>query len=130
MKKYWLDIEGAIQVDVEHDQFLEEFYQWLNSKGWTFGGGTKPAEEKIESETLQVNQLQLELQGVSNIDFLLYYDTDKKLGFEAQFDNKEFNGVISFCDHIGDDEEEWNPLTDQAIYEMVKERAIADYNVK
>lgn len=119
MKKYELAIEGAIETNVSHDVFLNEFYQWLESKGWTFGGVTTPSEEE---------PIHLELQGVSNVDFLLYYDTKKGLGFEAQFDNNEFNGIITFCEKIGVDEEEWKPVTEPSIYKMVKERALADYN--
>lgn len=44
--KQWIDINGSIQIDVSHDEFLEEFYQWLESKGWVFGGATGEQEEE------------------------------------------------------------------------------------
>jgi hypothetical protein len=48
MEKYWLDIQGSIQVDVDHDEFLDQFYQWLESKGWSFGGSTEPSKEEVK----------------------------------------------------------------------------------
>lgn len=45
MEKYWLDIEGSIEIDVEHDEFLEKFYEWLEANGWSFAGVTKESEE-------------------------------------------------------------------------------------
>lgn len=46
MEKRWLDIEGSIEVDVDEDTFDNEFLQWLESKGWSFIGNTKPTEEE------------------------------------------------------------------------------------
>lgn len=45
MKKQWLDIEGSIEIDVSEDDFNNEFSEWLESKGWSFAGVTKPTEE-------------------------------------------------------------------------------------
>ena len=46
MEKRWLDIEGSVEVDVDEDTFDNEFFQWLESKGWSFIGTTKPTEEE------------------------------------------------------------------------------------
>ena len=46
MGKRWLDIEGSIEVDVDEDTFDNEFLQWLEPKGWSFIGNTKPTEEE------------------------------------------------------------------------------------
>lgn len=79
----------------------------------------------IDIETLNLKMQSLDTCG----DFVLYYDTEKSLGFEAQFDKGKFNGVVSFCANIGDDDgEEWKPVTDKEIYEFVKQKAIKDYN--
>lgn len=45
MRKHWLEINGAVEIDVEHDEFLDEFYKWLESKDWSFAGVTKPQVE-------------------------------------------------------------------------------------
>lgn len=45
MERKWFDIEGSIEVDVDKDTFNNEFLEWIESKGWTFAGVTKPTEE-------------------------------------------------------------------------------------
>lgn len=72
----------------------------------------------------------IELQGVSCSDFVLYYDTNKSLGFEAQFNDGEFNSVITNCENIGDEHEDWNPVSNKDVYEIIKLKAIKDFNRK
>lgn len=41
-----ISIEGSIvNVDVTHDEFLDEFTKWLDSKDWGFMGYTNDTEE-------------------------------------------------------------------------------------
>lgn len=42
----WIDIEGSIEINVDQDTFINEFSEWLESKGWSFAGVTKPSEEE------------------------------------------------------------------------------------
>ncbi|KFN02141.1 hypothetical protein D0U04_15750 [Bacillus clarus] len=36
-----ISVKGSIlDVDVTHDEFLEEFIEWVDSKGWSFMGMT------------------------------------------------------------------------------------------
>ncbi|MFI8705760.1 hypothetical protein ACIGHG_01525 [Bacillus sp. NPDC077411] len=36
-----ISINGAVlDVDVSHDEFIDEFIQWIESKGWSFIGIT------------------------------------------------------------------------------------------
>ena len=46
MKDTILEIDGLLDVTVEHEEFLNEFYEWLDSKGWTFLGVTKELEDE------------------------------------------------------------------------------------
>lgn len=41
-----IEINGCISLprDVSHDQFLDQFIGWVESKGWHFGGGTRQVE--------------------------------------------------------------------------------------
>lgn len=48
MNEYWMNIHGAILVDVDHDKFLDELYKWCESKGWKFSGYTEPTKDKTE----------------------------------------------------------------------------------
>lgn len=45
MEKQWLDIVGSIEVNTDEDTFNTEFIEWLESKGWSFVGMTKPTEK-------------------------------------------------------------------------------------
>jgi hypothetical protein len=45
MENKWIDIDGAIEVNVDQDTFDNEFQKWLESKGWSFAGVTKLSEE-------------------------------------------------------------------------------------
>lgn len=36
-----IEIEGVMDVTIDHDKFLQEFYKWLESNNWTFLGITK-----------------------------------------------------------------------------------------
>lgn len=40
-----LKIEGVIAVDVDADQFTDDFIRWIESKGWYFGGAIGKDEE-------------------------------------------------------------------------------------
>lgn len=46
MDKKWIDIEGSIEINVEQDTFDNEFQEWLEAKGWSFAGITKPTEDE------------------------------------------------------------------------------------
>ncbi len=38
-KNRTISINGSIlDVDVTHDEFLQEFVEWVDSKGWSFMG--------------------------------------------------------------------------------------------
>ncbi|MGH0591671.1 hypothetical protein ACQVPY_05135 [Bacillus pretiosus] len=40
-KNRTISINGSIlDVDVTHDEFLQEFVEWVDSKGWSFMGMT------------------------------------------------------------------------------------------
>ncbi|CAA7600304.1 Hypothetical protein DEACI_0956 [Acididesulfobacillus acetoxydans] len=42
MKKQTLiEINGCVETDLSHDQWLDDFIDWLESRGEYFGGGTK-----------------------------------------------------------------------------------------
>lgn len=85
--------------------------------------------ESLNVMNIDVKTLHLKMQSFETCgDYILYYDTEKSLGFEAQFDNGKFNGVVTFCENIGEDCEDWKSVTDKEIYEFVKEKAIKDYN--
>lgn len=71
---------------------------------------------------------QLVLHSLSNEDYILYVNTEKRLGYEIQFDNKRFNGVISYTVKLGEDDEDWNLINDDSLYQELKEKAIEDYN--
>lgn len=43
-----VEINGCIfseTGDVDHDQFLDKFIEFIESNGWYFGGGTKEINE-------------------------------------------------------------------------------------
>lgn len=46
--KQWINIDGSVEVDVDHDKFSTEFLLWLTQKGWQFAGVTIPADEDEE----------------------------------------------------------------------------------
>ena len=71
------------------------------------------------------NNLKISLSSCE--DYILYYDDNMPIGFEAQFDNGKFNGKISVCENIGSDEEEWNNLENEYLYQIIKEKAIQDF---
>lgn len=73
-------------------------------------------------------ELKLRMDSSSCEDYILYYDNSGAIGFEAQFDNYEFNGIVSFCKNIGDDEEIWYKVEDKDIYCFIKDKAIEDFN--
>lgn len=42
-----ISIHGAVlDVDVSHDEFLDEFIDWIDSKGWSFMGMTDEITEE------------------------------------------------------------------------------------
>jgi hypothetical protein len=49
MSKF-IEINGVVTIinNVTVDQFTNEFIDWLESKGYEFGGGTKEVEENAE----------------------------------------------------------------------------------
>lgn len=40
-----IQIEGAVETNKTHLDWLEEFTTWLESRGEVFAGGTNPSEE-------------------------------------------------------------------------------------
>lgn len=40
-----IEINGVVfsndEKDINHDEFLDAFIQFIEAKGWNFGGGTK-----------------------------------------------------------------------------------------
>ena len=69
-------------------------------------------------------------------DYVLYYDNSNTLGFEAHFDNNEFNDKIACCLQLDtltgiDITEEWfimNKEKNKKLYNFIKNRAIKDYH--
>ncbi|CAI8903345.1 hypothetical protein [Bacillus pseudomycoides] len=48
-----ISINGAIlDVDVSHDKFLDEFIEWVDSKGWSFMGMTDEITEEEAGNNL------------------------------------------------------------------------------
>jgi hypothetical protein len=47
-----IEINGCVSLpsNVSHNEFLDKFIEWVDSNGWTFGGGTK----ELDSEGRQV----------------------------------------------------------------------------
>jgi hypothetical protein len=35
-----IHIDGVVSVDVSHNDFIDQFIEWIEFKGWMFGGGT------------------------------------------------------------------------------------------
>lgn len=51
-KRNTFEIQGCISIepDMTHDEFMEAFLEFIASKGWSFGGGTK----EVEDDTLDI----------------------------------------------------------------------------
>ena len=48
-----ISINGSIlDVDVTHDEFLQEFVEWVDSKGWSFMGMTDEITPEEASQKL------------------------------------------------------------------------------
>ncbi|HDX9628311.1 TPA: hypothetical protein ROY30_001968 [Bacillus cereus] len=48
-----ISINGSIlDVDVTHDEFLQEFVEWVDSKGWSFMGITDESTPEEASQNL------------------------------------------------------------------------------
>lgn len=47
-----IQINGTIEIpkNVSHDDFMDEFLTWCESKGYYFGGGTVEIEDDNEEE--------------------------------------------------------------------------------
>lgn len=43
-------IEGVITATVDPDTFTDEFLDWLESRGWMFGGGIGPYYENEDND--------------------------------------------------------------------------------
>ena len=43
-----IKIDGCVEVDVSYDEFYNDFIEWLESKGWFFGGGIDEYKEVKE----------------------------------------------------------------------------------
>ncbi len=44
----YIEISGVLEVDVSNDEFVDEFIDWIESKGWYYTGGTKEVDENGE----------------------------------------------------------------------------------
>ncbi|WP_459500899.1 hypothetical protein [Bacillus sp. C1] len=52
-KNRTISINGAIlDVDVSHDEFLDEFIEWVDAKGWSFMGMTDEITEEEAGNNL------------------------------------------------------------------------------
>jgi len=52
-KNRTISINGSIlDVDVTHDEFLQEFVEWVDSKGWSFMGITDEITPEEASQKL------------------------------------------------------------------------------
>lgn len=52
-KNRTISINGSIlDVDVTHDEFLQEFVEWVDSKGWSFMGMTDEITPEEASQNL------------------------------------------------------------------------------
>lgn len=75
---------------------------------------------------------QLNLQLMDNWGCHMLYTVSGALegNIEVQFDENKFNGKILFAkdNDEGNGELDWNPVTDEAIFTEIKEKAIEDYN--
>ncbi|KLU59682.1 DNA-binding transcriptional repressor PuuR [Peptococcaceae bacterium CEB3] len=47
-KQTLIEINGCVETDLGHDQWLDEFIDWLESRGEYFGGGTKDITDEQE----------------------------------------------------------------------------------
>lgn len=73
-------------------------------------------------------KLELKMSSHSCEDYILYYDCNNdNVAYEVQFDNHEFNGVISVCTNLGKNDESYKPLENKDMYFFIKEKAITDY---
>lgn len=120
-----------VLLNVEHQEHLQDAREF---EGITPGSSSFVEQPCSETESLNVmnvdvKTIDLVMQSFETCgDYVLYFATDKSIGFEAQFDNGKFNGVVTFCENIGEDCEDWKSVTDKEIYKFVKEKAIKDYN--
>lgn len=71
----------------------------------------------------------------SEYDCHMLYDyiiNNETIGqFEIQFDDNEFNGKIFYTELSSENEDgefEWQELKDTMLYDLVKNKAIKDYN--
>jgi uncharacterized protein YggL (DUF469 family) len=53
-KRLGIHIEGCIyavdeHVDIDHDEFLDKFIDFVEANGWMFGGGTYQVDEDGEA---------------------------------------------------------------------------------
>ncbi|EEL18173.1 hypothetical protein bcere0016_12240 [Bacillus cereus 95/8201] len=52
-KNRTISINGSIlDVDVTHDEFLQEFVEWVDAKGWSFMGMTDEITPEEASQNL------------------------------------------------------------------------------
>lgn len=50
MKQTVIDINGCVETKLSHDQWLDDFIDWLESRSESFGGGTKDVTDEEDSE--------------------------------------------------------------------------------
>jgi hypothetical protein len=40
-----IHIDGIVETDISHDEWLDQFIKWIEENGWTFGGITEEQED-------------------------------------------------------------------------------------
>ena len=50
VKQTVIDINGCVETKLSHDQWLDDFIDWLESRSESFGGGTKDVTDEEDSE--------------------------------------------------------------------------------
>ncbi|KOS28850.1 hypothetical protein ADK18_06355 [Bacillus anthracis] len=71
-KNRTISINGSIlDVDVTHDEFLQEFVEWVDSKGWSFMGMTDEITPEEASQNL-IDSL-IDEKDKKELFFLIFY---------------------------------------------------------
>jgi effector-binding domain-containing protein len=46
MKEYYISINGIIETDLSHQEFLDKFILWIESNGYRFCGSSREVDEE------------------------------------------------------------------------------------
>ncbi|MDF2010230.1 hypothetical protein [Priestia megaterium] len=49
-EKHLIHVNGIVEANVDYEEYLDSYLEWLESKGWTYSGRTTPVEDKEEAE--------------------------------------------------------------------------------